>query len=170
MLYRTILCATDGFEHSDRAVARAGELARELRAELHVVHIAGRPPAPVTLGGDYMAEVRAERSGRVRRIREQVAELNDREPPIAMIPHFVAPRRGSTAEQLADLAERIDADLIVVGSRGRGVLGGALTGSTAQRLPHATRRAVLVLAGAEPALAATDGRTPLESIRHALHV
>ena len=61
--------------------------------------------------------------------------------------HFLADGRGSTAAQIASLADRLAADVIVVGSRAMTPLGGALAGSVAQRLPHVTLRPILVVAG-----------------------
>jgi nucleotide-binding universal stress UspA family protein len=157
MLYRTILCATDGLEHSDRALGRAARMAGELDAELHVLHI-GQPMRSLDLvGGEYVTEwamragERSERAGhrdeRAERVRDQLVALMREDPDLWVVPRFVAAAKGSMADQIAAFAERIDADLIVVGSRRRGPIGEAITGSTAQRLPNETKRPVLVLAG-----------------------
>ena len=55
------------------------------------------------------------------------------------------PAAGTPAKQLAELAERIDADLIVLGSRGHAPLAGVVLGSVTQQLLHATGRPVLAL-------------------------
>jgi hypothetical protein len=52
---------------------------------------------------------------------------------------------GQPAKQLAKLAERIDADLIVLGSRGHSPLAGVMLGSVTQQLLHETGRPVLAL-------------------------
>ena len=162
MLYKTILCATDGHEHSDRAMRRAAVIARETGAELHVVNVEETEPAPLRLGREYIAAERAETRARVQRqITAAVAGAR-----LTATPHYLVNRTGSVAAQIAGLAHRIDADLIVVGSHGRGVLTGALAGSVSQRLPHETCRPVLVLAGVGP-----GGRKPSrQRIRQALHV
>jgi nucleotide-binding universal stress UspA family protein len=41
-MFTTILCATDGSEHADRALRYATELAREGQGELHIVHVIER--------------------------------------------------------------------------------------------------------------------------------
>jgi len=161
MLYKTIVCATDGLEHSDRALRRAGEIAQDSRAELHVVHVADPPAGPRLLNDGFLAMVHRERR---ERIRTQIAELSDGEHGVSVVPHFLPDGRGSVAAQIADIADRVDADLIVVGSRGRRAIGGALAGSVSQRLPHETRRPVLVLA-AGPA-----PRSTLQRLRHVAHV
>jgi nucleotide-binding universal stress UspA family protein len=162
MLYKTILCATDGNEHSERAMRRAAVIARETGAELHIVNVEETAPAPMRIGREYMAAERAETRTRVQRqITAAAADAR-----LTVNPHYLVNYSGSVAAQIAGLADRIDADLIVVGSDGHGVLTGALAGSVAQRLPHETCRPVLVLAGTGP-----GGRRPSrQRVRQALHV
>jgi nucleotide-binding universal stress UspA family protein len=162
MLYKTILCATDGNEHSERAMRRAAVIARETGAELHVVNIEETEPAPMRIGGEYIAAQRAETRDRVKRqIAGAVADSR-----LTATPHYLVNYTGSVAAQIAGLADRIDADLIVVGSHGRGVITGALAGSVAQRLPHETCRPILVLAGNGPGAR----RPSRQRMRQALHV
>jgi nucleotide-binding universal stress UspA family protein len=52
---------------------------------------------------------------------------------------------GGPAETLADRADRMDADLVVVGSRGLGAVKRAFLGSTSNRLVHICKRPVLVV-------------------------
>jgi len=52
---------------------------------------------------------------------------------------------GDVARTLAQAAERLDADLVCMGSHGRGGLGRALLGSVAQQMLAHSRRPVLVL-------------------------
>jgi len=162
MLYKTILCATDGMEHSERALRRAAVMARESGAALHVVNVEETERAPTArIAPEYIAVVRAEARDRVRR---QIAGAVGDDLPVS--PHYLVGHGGSVASQIARLAERIDADLIVVGSHGRGVVMGALAGSVAQALPHETGRPVLVLSGGGP-----GGRRPSrQRVREALHV
>jgi nucleotide-binding universal stress UspA family protein len=52
---------------------------------------------------------------------------------------------GDAARQLVAYADEIDADLIVVGSRGRGAIGGALLGSVSRNVLHEAKRPVLLV-------------------------
>lgn len=52
---------------------------------------------------------------------------------------------GPAAEALVDAAEKKDADLIVVGSHGRGAVKRLLLGSVADRTVHLSKRPVLIV-------------------------
>jgi nucleotide-binding universal stress UspA family protein len=155
MLYTTILCASDGFEHSDRALGHAGKLAAETGADLHVIHVADPPLTAELLGGEYIRLTPAERR---MRITTQIAELASGRG-MRVHRHFMFHRSGSIAAQIAGLADEINADLIVVGSRGRTPLSAVLIGSEAQRLPHETMRPILVVTG-DAVHKAPTGRVP----------
>lgn len=142
MLYNTILCATDGLEHSDRALAYATAIASRTGAELHVVQVTESSVGAGLLGDGDIATTPAERRARVGR---QVAEMT-RDGQVRVTPHFVTAGRGAAADRIACLAEKLEADVIVVGSRGQSPLGGALAGSVSMRLPRLTSRPVTVIA------------------------
>ena len=56
----------------------------------------------------------------------------------------VAESDQSVAKTIADVADEIDAGLIVCGQRGRGAIGSALLGSVSHALAAHTRRPVLI--------------------------
>lgn len=53
---------------------------------------------------------------------------------------------GEPAAKIAEIADEVDADLVVVGSRGHSAIAGVILGSVAQRLPHMAHQPVLVAA------------------------
>ena len=56
--------------------------------------------------------------------------------------------RGDPVDEIVAFADSLDADLIVVGSRGHGALASALLGSVSRGILSETRRPVLVVRGA----------------------
>jgi nucleotide-binding universal stress UspA family protein len=139
-MFTTILCATDGTEHSDHALRLAAKLAREQDSRLHVVHVVER-----IMGGRLSGEnVFLNEAEIDAHIRSQTSEMT-RQTGVHATLHIVRGTTSRIAERLAAIAEELNADLIVVGTRGRSSLGGLLTGSVTPRLLHATTRPVLAL-------------------------
>jgi nucleotide-binding universal stress UspA family protein len=56
---------------------------------------------------------------------------------------------GHPAAEIVTYADTIDADLIVIGSRGHGTFASALLGSVSRGVLHDSRRPVLVVRGAQ---------------------
>jgi nucleotide-binding universal stress UspA family protein len=158
-MFKRILCATDGSVHGERAVREGARMVRATDGELHVGHVIERIPG-ARLYGQHAPTDEPEIDNRIRR---QVHELI-LDDQIDVKVHMIS-RGGPPARRLAELAERIDADLIVVGSRGRAPLAELVRGSVTRQLLHEARRPVLAVppgaqldgtpaAQDEPALAA----------------
>jgi nucleotide-binding universal stress UspA family protein len=145
-----ILLATDGSEEALRAARTAVALADVLGAELHVVYVGHLPPAfyesmgAVTLDRELEERMRgrAEEEARTR-LEEQVQSIAAEGGKVAQ----AHARIGRPDAQIVDLAEELDADLIVVGSRGLGPLRRALMGSVSTSVLHHAHTSVLVARG-----------------------
>jgi nucleotide-binding universal stress UspA family protein len=136
-MWKTIVWATDGSDGAELAREEAAQLARATGARLVVAHhdqrYLGRTGGlPIFLG----------ESERLTRIRGDVDELERSGHAVELVV-----RAGSRdpSEIVAEIAEEVDADLVVCGSRGQSALAGALVGSVAHRLLHVAPCPVLVV-------------------------
>lgn len=137
-MFKTIVAATDGSAHGDRALELAESLAREADAQLVVVHVVELVGGK---GGVYPAaadepEIRQSIEAQVEKLR---ADGIDASVDVRRI------RLGGPAHEIADAAATLEADLIVVGSRGRSPVSEVLLGSVPVRLLHIAHRPVLVV-------------------------
>src|SRR4029450_6946494 len=126
---RKILIATDGSPAALQAVELGLELAEEQHAQPIFGHVA--PPAAVP-----HESAEADRSS----LDEAVLVADER--GIDAQTKLLA---GDPAREIVAYADQIDADLIVVGSRGLGTIGSALLGSVSHKLLHEAKRPVMVV-------------------------
>lgn len=143
MPYSRILIGYDGSEQSVRALRSAIELASTFKAMLEVVHVynvmpiivgetvAASPPA----GAESM---RLEAETIAAEARSIIASVTDM--PIEV---FIA--EGEAGRQLVDLADSRGADLVVVGSHGKGGFKELLTGSVSHYVTQHVHCPVLVV-------------------------
>jgi nucleotide-binding universal stress UspA family protein len=156
----SIVCGVDGSPEARAALRVAAELADRLDARLVAAHVV-QPPAPMpgvgpTARGLSAISVDALLAGGTALLEQilEEAELPEASRRIVL---------GFTADRLADLADEEAAELIVVGSRGRGGLKAAFLGSVSTALIGVARCPVLVVPpragrGAEQTFGA--GRAP----------
>jgi len=141
-----IVIATDGSPAAHEAVEYGLELAAEHGAEPIVVHVAPArevlPVAPFSMGG--VVSVPHEPDEHDRASLDETVELAARYGVEARTELLV----GDAAHEIVAYAEYVDADLIVVGSRGHGTIAGALLGSVSARVLHEAKRPVLVVRAA----------------------
>jgi nucleotide-binding universal stress UspA family protein len=129
-MFNTIVWATDGSPHADRALEYATQLAQRENAPLHVVHVVEKFAGGRAAGQDQRAD-EAEIEAKIER---QAANLRDE---AGVDVHVHMPRTsGSAAKRIAQLSEHKHADVIVVGTRGRSAVTGAFLGSVTQQLLH----------------------------------
>jgi nucleotide-binding universal stress UspA family protein len=119
-LHKILLCS-DFSECSDRALRYALSLATEYKSELSLVHVLEHLPAP---------EQREVENARVIHLLEGKVPAEAR----GCCKIKTAVRAGKPYEEIVKLAKEEQADLIVVGVRGRNVLDLALFGSTTHRV------------------------------------
>ena len=142
-MYETILAPVDGSAPSDAAADHAIRLARDVGATLSVVSVvdvqalsAAKLDTEALLDG-YEAEAE--------RYVEAVAD-RARKSGVAV---ETAVLRGTPYRSILDRIDGVDADLVVLGSRGRHGIARHLLGSTTDRVLRLAPVPVLVIRGEE---------------------
>ena len=136
-MYDRLLAAVDDSEVSPRVIAAAKELASLSQGQVWVLHLREREfgrlgltpiesdeeaREPVSAGVESLTQAGIDAHGE---IRETVF--------------------GHAAREIVKDAQEHDADVIIMGSRGRSELTGAILGSTAHKVIHLTDRPVMVV-------------------------
>lgn len=174
-MIRRIVAAIDGSKNAQRAVEAASDLAKVHDAKLHLVHVIGSGAVPPALARMAEVEhlTKASRSADVgnvanvfgnlavaqtaldppaaareihqalgERLLENVAELarkNGVRSPDTIL------GEGNPAQAILDAAKRVDADLIVLGTRGLSDLKGLLLGSVSHKVIQLSSCSCLVV-------------------------
>jgi nucleotide-binding universal stress UspA family protein len=137
-MYRRILVGFDGSEAGNKAFESALNLAKNDGAELYVLTVS-RPPE---IGDDVETEAVIEHS--LEYHRESLVPLR-RKAEQAGIKAYFEVAVGHPAEQIIFHADRQQADLIVVGDRGRSKFARLLLGSVSKQVVQYAGRPVLVV-------------------------
>lgn len=137
---RRILVGVDGSESSQGAARMAAEIAVRFGARLTLAYVVPNLLLPPDAYGLNVEDV--EQGNRefahtlLTRCLAELGEAGARAETMVL--------SGSAAESLAEAAASSGADLIVVGSRGRGAVARVLLGSVSDRLVHISTKPVLV--------------------------
>lgn len=131
---QTIIAGVDGSDADVPAVAAAGQLASTLAARLLIVHAVEGP----TEEDNQLLES----------LRDGMSDADDAETRLV---------EGLPAEQLMAVADEEEAELLVVGSRGRGAVSSALLGGVSRKVALGSRCPVVVVPEAASIGAREDG-------------
>ncbi|HEX7379151.1 MAG TPA: universal stress protein [Pirellulales bacterium] len=131
-LIKRILCPIDFSHAAGRAFAYAEILAKELSAELVLLHVFNVPETLNLVGQEHPAD----------------PSLRERFDAVPVSPDVRVTRvlhAGSAGEVICWLAQQRECDLIVMGSHGRGALAHLLVGSVAEYVLRHARAPVLTI-------------------------
>ena len=143
-MMKSIVIATDGSGSAKEAVDVGLELAKEQGADVVFVHVL--PPDDIHAGRAAHA------------VHPHAVEMDESETALkeaaaaadeAGITYELERVSGDTVPLIVAIADAKDADLIVVGSRGRGTIASTLLGSVSHGVMTHAKRPVLIVRGAE---------------------
>ena len=138
-MFKTIVWATDMSPSAEAAGVLASDMASAMGARLIVIHV-----TEVALGhaGAAVNPDEEQIGAALQRTLEDLRRRGiDSQPAAAR--HPVG--SGAVAQQIVDLASSAGAEILIVGTRGRGPVAGLLLGSVALRLLHAAPCPILVV-------------------------
>lgn len=141
-MYHRILVAVDGSYTSSLALHEAFKLARETKAQLHLVHVIDVTP---TVEGGFNPEtflqmIREEGNNLLNQVADQAGQAGVNAETVML---EAKPRKFSKA--IANEARRWQADLIVMGTHGRIGIARLVLGSVAEGVLHIAPVPVLLV-------------------------
>lgn len=136
---KKILVAVDGSEPSMKGARMAADLAQATGSTMILAYVV----VPVALPADFYGMASVQIEDQLRKDGENFLEQATKTFAGVNLERKLL--SGPAAEALADAAEAMGADLVVVGSRGRGAMARVLLGSVADRLVHICKKPVLVV-------------------------
>jgi universal stress protein A len=130
MKIERILVAVDFSAHSEAALKLALNLMESFGSELHLVHVF---PEPLALAPPYGPALPADFGMQIERAAvDHFQQWQDKFCPSDLsVTSYV--RRGDPSKQIIEVADELDVDLIVMGTRGTTGLEHVLLGSVAER-------------------------------------
>jgi nucleotide-binding universal stress UspA family protein len=141
-MYDSIVVGTDGSPTASKAVEHAASLAAATGARLHVAMVT--PSIPVVVAPDMLiasAEWTDATNQATLTALDGAAEIA-RNAGVEVSTHQLA---GDPADALLGLCDDIDADLLVIGSRGMQGARRFFLGSVSSRCAHHANRSVLIV-------------------------
>jgi nucleotide-binding universal stress UspA family protein len=138
---KKIVIATDGSAPSQEAVEFGLELAAEHKADVTFVHVTPADYMYTGRLGPAIPLQHEEPVDETEMVLNEAAEAANAAGVAYTLVRISAP----PVDGILSIADKHEADLIVVGSRGRGAIGAALLGSVSRELVKRATRPVLVV-------------------------
>ena len=144
-MFKKILIATDGSEHAKHALNYAVESAVKWDAKLIILTVVP-PISPLVYSSEFNAPYIPELKEDLRRSHQRVLSeavniVKNKQPDVKVVTRL---EEGRPSSIIVELAQLIDVDLIVMGSRGMGGIIGFL-GSTSRHVVHACTKPILII-------------------------
>ncbi len=145
---KTILAATDGSDHAERAVEVAAAIADIYDATLILVHVL--PDVVNERLPEYLEKLvefeRLDVGEALNAIGESIIHQAQQKAWKQGVKDIeIVLTTGSPAKEILEIAERLSVDFIVMGSRGRGDLEGLLMGSVSHKVSHLAKQTCITV-------------------------
>jgi nucleotide-binding universal stress UspA family protein len=141
---KNIVIATDGSPSANDAVSVGIELAEEQSAAVTFVHVL--PPDDYVIAGRGAAALPKPHHVEMDESESALADAADAAES-AGVSYSLERISGVTVDEIIAVADAKKADLIVVGSRGRGTVASAVLGSVSKGVLNHAKRPVLIVRG-----------------------
>ncbi len=141
--YKTVVVGTDGSDSSLRAVDRAGQLASDPDSKV-IVATAYFPASEDTRAADLLKDEGYKMSGNAP-IYAILREARDRAKAAGAANVEERSVVGAPVDALVELAEEVNADLLVVGNVGLSTIAGRLLGSVPANVARRSKSDVLIV-------------------------
>ena len=138
-MFKNILLAIDGSDHSHLALSYAKNMAAKYRATLWLVHVF--PHTSDLLGYDDFEKLYAKRKCAGQIVLDEAKDLLG-ESTFEVREELL---EGPEADSILNFAKNSHSDIIVMGTRGMGALKGLLLGSVSRKVLHFSACPVLVV-------------------------
>lgn len=138
--FKVVLLAVDKSVQSDAALKVACDLARVSGGTVELLHVRERDVVVGKCGGSWDLETQEEAEAFLAKEAQTL-----RDAGVNANPHVLRARLEETAHAIVDTADKLAADVIVMGTRGLSPFGAFMLGSTAYKVLHASTRPVLVV-------------------------
>ncbi|MDD3621850.1 MAG: universal stress protein [Methanofollis sp.] len=139
-MFHMVLLAVDGSENAIRAAETAAGLVAALPGSvLAVVYVAAPPAQSRIVKANYDVHALLEEDART--VAAPVLHLIEG----AGVPYSLEVGMGDPSTEILATAEKVGADLIVVGSRGLGALQGVVMGSVSQKTAQLAACPVMIV-------------------------
>lgn len=153
---KRILYATDMSEHARHAFSYAADLAQRYQASISVLYVMERiNPAlaaqvEAIIGTGRLEKLNQERQETLidsvkQNIREFCAEAETEFPSCTALVEDIHVVKGFPHEEILSYAEKTDADIIVIGKHGYGLVHEAVMGDTVRKVVRKSKLPVLVV-------------------------
>ena len=138
-MFKNIVLAVDGSEYSNRAIEYARSLSEHYEANLWLIHVFSHTSD--LLGYQDFEKLYAKRKSTGQTVLDDAQKILG--PTTVKV--YKELIEGSEAEAILMVAEKQQADLIVIGTRGFGAVKGLLVGSVSRKVIHLSTCPVMVI-------------------------